>query len=118
MYRDRVTLRERTGQTPGGVPTYSGTAVTYVSRVRFDPRQIRTPEGEERESRVQVKLAPYIVNAMGEIEKIDQVPSYTPEAELIILTRTLPSGQPMKLAIKNIGEAQDYLGKRQVELFA
>ncbi len=117
QYRDQVTLAERLSQDASGEESY-GTPVTYRARVKLNPQQVRTPTGEERWSRMQIRLAPYVVMSDGRVEKIAELPSITPEAQLTLVDRLDPSGNPLRPRIVNVGESLDYTGQRQVELFA
>lgn len=116
MYRDQVRLRERTGQTAAGVDTYETDGVTYLAHVVDGPRQVRTPEGEVREAHTLIRLAPFVVDELGNVDRIMDIPLYTPEAELTLIGRTTPSGAPLQPVILTIGATLDHLGRRAVEI--
>lgn len=117
MYRDQVRLRERISQTAGGEDTYETPGVTYLAHVVDGPRQIRTLEGEVREARIMIRLAPFIVDELGNVDRITAIPLYTPEAELTLIGRTTPAGDPLQPVIMKVGTAIDYLGRRAVEIY-
>lgn len=109
QFKDEVTLEERIDQDPSGVANY-GPAVIYRSHVEWKPEQIRTQQGEEAVSHVQVALSNVTVVG-GVLTPIAVVPRYSAEARL-----TLDDGsQPI---ILRVGYAKDRQGREYVEIFA